>query len=78
MGASSRCVGSCLLNHLKQKNVEVKMEYSFNQKKLSWSGDLQVYGAFFHTEDKTCKRAVIDAIMQDAHSLIEEKLSKRQ
>ena len=75
MGRSTRCVGRSLYNHLKQKNIDVQVEYTFVKESFSWSGTMTVYGNSYSTSKCSSKANVIEALMEQANSHILQKLS---
>lgn len=74
MGVSpKKCVGRCLLNHLRQKNVAVNIQINYN-KTSAWNGTLNVYDTTFKVCGKNTKNAVVDELMEQAHELIWSKM----
>ena len=75
MGRSTRCVGRSLYNHLKQKNIDVQIEYTFVKESFSWSGTMTVYGNSYSASNCSSKTTVIDTLMDQANSHIQQQLS---
>ena len=75
MVISNRCRGRSLLGHLRQKNIDVKIDYTFDKSTLYWSGTLTVYGTTYKTRNKKSKGDVEDHLFFDAESFIYSNLS---
>ena len=75
MVISNRCRGRSLLCHLRQKDIEVKIDYSFDKTKLEWSGTATVFGTTYKTSGKKTKGDVEDHLMYHAESFIYSNLS---
>lgn len=78
MGVSNKCVGRSLYNHLKQKEVEVNVNYVFDKERLVWDGTLSVYGVTYQTKGKQNKALVLETLMKDAESFIQSNLSLKK
>jgi hypothetical protein len=78
MGVSNKCVGRSLYNHLKQKEVEVTVNYVFDKEKLLWNGTLSVYGVTYQTNGQQNKTLVLETLMKDAESFIQTNLSSKK
>ena len=78
MGVSNKCVGRSLYNHLKQKEVEVNVNYVFDKARLVWDGTLNVYGVTYQTKGKQNKALVLETLMKDAESFIQSNLSLKK
>jgi hypothetical protein len=70
MGVSNRCRGRSLLCHLRQKNIDVKLNYKFDNVTLKWSGTATVFGTTYQTTGKRSKSDVEEHLMYDAESFI--------
>jgi hypothetical protein len=75
MGISNRCRGRSLLCHLRQKDIDVKLDYKFDNVTLKWSGTATVFGTTYQTTGKKTKGDVEDNLMYDAESFIYSNLS---
>lgn len=75
MVISNRCRGRSLLGHLRQKNIDVKIDFTFDKSKLLWSGTLTVYGTTYKTTGKKTKNEIVDQLLYDAESFIYSNLS---
>lgn len=78
MGRSSRCVGRSLYNHLKQREIPIDIEYEFDKKKLSWDGQMTVFGTTYQVTGKQNKNEVLDTLMEHANSFIQSNLSAKK
>ena len=78
MGRSTRCVGRSLYNHLKQKKIDVHVEHTFVKDSLSWSGTMTVYGNSYSVSNCASKAKVIDALMEQANTFIQQQLSVKK
>ena len=78
MGITTRCRGRSLYNHLKQKNIDITLEYTYDKPTLSWSGYFCVYGQGYHVENKQSKNLVLEALMEQStqHILSHIKVKK--
>ena len=70
MGITTRCRGRSLYNHLKQKNIDISLEYTYDKPTLSWSGSFSVYGKSYHVENKQSKNLVLEALMEESTQYI--------
>ena len=68
--SQQKCIGLSLLNHLKQKNISVDVNYTFNNACNKWSGTMTVYGTTYVVKEKSNKQSVLKQLMQDANSFI--------
>lgn len=68
--SQKKCVGLSLLNHLKQKNITVDVQYTFNNERSEWSGTMTVYGTTYLVKGKHNKQSVLRQLMEDANSFI--------
>jgi hypothetical protein len=75
MGISNRCRGRSLLCHLRQKNIDVKLDCKFDNVTLKWGGTATVFGTTYQTTGKKTKVDVEDQLMYDAESFIYSNLS---
>jgi hypothetical protein len=75
MVLSNRCRGRSLLGHLRQKNIDVVLNYTFDDVTLKWGGTVTVYGVTYKTSGKKSKDDVEDHLMFDAESFIYSNLS---
>ena len=75
MGISNRCRGRSLLCHLRQKDIDVKLDYKFDNDTLKWSGTATVFGTTYQTNGRKSKGDVEDNLMYDAESFIYSNLS---
>ena len=70
MGITTRCRGRSLYNHLKQKNIDISLEYTYDKPTLSWSGYFCVYGQGYHVENKRTKNDVLDGLLDQSADYI--------
>jgi hypothetical protein len=75
MGRSSRCLGRSLYNHLKQRNIEVNIDYTFHNTSHTWSGTMTVFGNSYATSNCLNKASVVEGLMEQANTHIQEQLS---
>jgi hypothetical protein len=63
MGVSRRCNGTNLLNHIKQLNIEYKLNFSYDNKSSSWVACLCIFGnTYTSTHESSKAKAVINVI----------------
>ena len=68
--SQQKCVGLSLFNHLKQKNITVDVNYTFNKARSEWGGTMMVYGTTYQVKGKHNKQSVLKQLMEDANSFI--------
>lgn len=75
MGVSNRCRGRSLLTHLRQKNIEVQIDYTHDKRSQTWGGTATVFGVTFKTSGRKSRGDTEDHLMYHAEALIYSKLS---
>ena len=68
--SQQKCVGLSLLNHLKQKNISVDVNYTFSKARSEWGGTMTVYGTTYQVKGKHNKQSVLKQLIEDANSFI--------
>ena len=63
--STQKCIGRNLYNHLKQKNINMEIEYSFDKVRLSWGGSLTLFGTRYETTNKQTKLQVLEELMEE-------------
>ena len=74
MGVSNRCRGRSLLCHLRQKNIEVQIDYNYDNRSQMWGGTATVFGVTFKTSGRKSKGDTEDHLMYHAESFIYSNL----
>ena len=76
MGVSVNCTGRNLYNHLIQKNVPVKVIYTYN--KMRWDGTMTLYDTTYQVTGLSNKTTVLEELMKQAEHVIYTKLSVKR
>jgi len=76
MGVSVNCTGRNLYNHLIQKNVPVKVTYTYN--KMEWDGTMTLYDTTYQVNGLSNKTTVLEELMKQAEDVIYTKLSVKR
>ena len=76
--SSQKCIGRNLYNHLKQKNINMEIEYCFDKVKLSWDGSLTIFGTRYETTNNQTKLQVLEELMKQSNDFIWSKLNEKK